>query len=102
MRCIVVDHAKSKRAEKRTPRGQRLELEQVVTVLEGRSGADLVELDDALGALGSEDPDALRVIELRFFGGQTQQETAELLGWTLNRLRSEETLACKRLARLMS
>lgn len=101
MRCIVVDHAKGKRSQKRMPKGERIELECIANALEDRSGMDLVELNDALEALGAEDPDCLRVIELRFFGGLTIEDTAEVLGWTRSRVRSDETLACKRLARLM-
>jgi RNA polymerase sigma-70 factor (ECF subfamily) len=102
MRRIVVDHAKARAADKRCAGGARVELERVVTVLEDKSGLDLVELDDALQALGAQDADALRVVELRFFGGLTAEETAEVLGWTAHRVRSEEVLARKRLARLLA
>src|SRR5690349_10524122 len=102
MRSIVVDHARAKRARKRTPVGERIGLEFVVATLEDRGGIDLVDLDDALEVLGRDDPDLLRVIELRFFGGLTGEESAEVLGWSIGRVRSEEVLACKRLARLLS
>ena len=100
MRSIVVDHAKAKRAQKRLPKGARIELERVVNVLEDRGGIDLIDLNEALDVLGAEDAELLSVIELRFFGGLTQSETAELLGWSRAKVRSDETLACKRLARL--
>lgn len=100
MRCIVVDHAKAKRAAKRAPPGERLDLDRVAGVLAGRSGMDLVELNDALEVLGAEDPDLLRVVELRFFGGLTLDETAQVMGVTRGKVRADEVLARKRLARL--
>jgi RNA polymerase sigma factor (sigma-70 family) len=102
MRSIVIDHARKRLADKRTPGGERIDLEEIQATLEGRGGIDLVELDDALEALGSEDSDLLRVIELRFFGGLTIEEIASLLCWPASRVRSEELLARKRLARLLS
>lgn len=101
MRRIVVDHARRKRAGKRPESGQRLDLEHVAGALQQRSELDLVELDDLLEALGADDPDLLRVIELRFFGGCGVEEAAQVLGWSTRRLRSEELLARKRLERLM-
>ena len=74
----------------------------MANALADRGGVDLVDLNDALEVLGGEDADGLRVIELRFFGGLTLEETAACLGWSRKRVSSEETLACKRLARLMS
>jgi RNA polymerase sigma-70 factor (ECF subfamily) len=101
MRSIIVDHAKSKRAQKRTPKGERVELDVVVNTLADRSAMDLVELNDALEVLGAEDPELLRLIELRFFGGLSAEETADILGVTRGKLRADELLARKRLARLM-
>ena len=43
----------------------------------------------------------LSALLILFFGGLTIEDTAEVLGWTRSRVRSDETLACKRLARLM-
>jgi RNA polymerase sigma factor (TIGR02999 family) len=102
MRCIVVDHAKAKRAQKRTPKGERVELELVVNALEDRGALDLVELNDALEVLGSEDPELLRLVELRFFGGLSIDEAAHVLGVNRAKLRADEQLARKRLARLMA
>ena len=102
MRCIVVDHAKAKRSLKRTPEGQRIELECVVSALEDRGGVDLIELNDALEVLGVEDPELLRVIELRFFGGLDLDETANVLGCTRRKAHADEVLARKRLAQLMT
>lgn len=101
MRCIVIDHLKAKRANKRDSGGDRLELEEVVSHLEGRGGVDLIELHDAMNELARHDPDSAHVIDLRFFGGMSVVEVASHLGWPESRVRSEEVLAKKRLARLM-
>jgi RNA polymerase sigma factor (TIGR02999 family) len=102
MRNIVVDHAKAKRAQKRTAKGERLDLDVVAKALEHNGGADLVEINDALEVLGGEDPELLRVIELRFFGGLSVDETATVMGVARSRVRADEMLARKRLARLMA
>lgn len=101
MRRIVVDHARAKRAEKRRPKESRLELEQVVDTLQDKSDIDLIELDDLLESLGRIDPEALRLIELRFFGGLSRAEAAQVMGWSERRVQSEELLARKQLKRLM-
>lgn len=78
MRSVLVDHARSKNAQKRGGGASRLELDATVEVFEQRSG-DLVELDDALAQLESMDPQLAKLVELRFFGGRTIAETAEVL-----------------------
>lgn len=102
MRSIVVDHVKSKQAQKRTPQGERVDLDLVVHSLQDRGTPDLVELNDALEVLGAEDPELVRLIELRFFGGLSAEETARIMGVTRGKLRADELLARKRLARLMA
>ena len=78
MRRILVDFARSHHALKRGGEGQDLSLEEAQVVSPER-GADLVALDDALNALGAIDPRRSRVVELRFFGGLSVEETAEVL-----------------------
>jgi len=102
MRCIVVDHVKRRNAIKRPPEDMRVDLELVANALEDRSAPNLVELNDALEVLGAEDPELLRLIELRFFGGMSVDETAQSLGLTRGRVRADELLAQKRLKRLMA
>ena len=51
--------------------------------------ADLVELDDALKDLAEIDAEAAEVVELRFFGGYTDQETAEILGKNFAKVRRD-------------
>ncbi|HMY70962.1 MAG TPA: sigma-70 family RNA polymerase sigma factor [Blastocatellia bacterium] len=78
MRRILVDHAKSKHREKRGGDAVKLLLEDTVDVSDERA-ADLVALDDALQSLAAIDARKCRVIELRYFGGLSVEETAEIL-----------------------
>ncbi len=78
MRRILVDAARARRAQKRPAEGERVPLELALDQFERRSG-DLVALDDALSALAAVDERKARVVELRFFGGLTASETAEVL-----------------------
>lgn len=79
MRRILVDHARGKRRGKRSGRWIRVELDEAVAISEQRD-IDLVLLDKALHELAELDPRHARVVELRFFGGLTLEETAEVLG----------------------
>lgn len=77
MRRILVDHARRHNL-KRGAGVQQLSLEDTAVVGAGRA-ADLVALDDAMQALGQIDSRKAQVIELRFFGGLSVEETAEVL-----------------------
>jgi RNA polymerase sigma factor (TIGR02999 family) len=79
MRRILVDHARSQHAEKRGGDAQKLSLDENIDV-SGERAADLVALDEALSRLAEIDPQKSRVVELRFFGGLSVEETAEVLG----------------------
>lgn len=80
MRRILIDYARSKQAKKRA--GQRVSL----TLAEGREGgrdvtlARLLEIEDALDGLGKLNERWVRVVECRYFGGLTIEETAAVLG----------------------
>ena len=78
MRSILVDFARRQGSQKRGGEVQRVSLEESKVVY-GERGADLVALDDALRALAAIDPRRSRVVELRFFGGLSVEETAEVL-----------------------
>jgi RNA polymerase sigma factor (TIGR02999 family) len=78
MRRILVDFARRHRSSKRGGEAEPLSLEEALVVSKER-GADLVALDEALNALAAIDPRRSRVVELRFFGGLTVEETAEVL-----------------------
>jgi RNA polymerase sigma factor (TIGR02999 family) len=78
MRRILVDHARARRAQKRGGPAERVTLDEALTVGNDER-QDYVALDDALNALAAFDERKGRVIELRFFGGLTVDETAAVL-----------------------
>ncbi len=79
MRRILVEHARRHQAAKRGSSEQMLALEEALDFSKERE-VDLVALDDALNSLETIDPQKSRIVELRFFGGLTVEETAEALG----------------------
>jgi RNA polymerase sigma factor (TIGR02999 family) len=78
MRRILVDWARARHAQKRGGEIAPLQLDEALVVGEERD-RDLVALDDALKALTAQDPRKGQVVELRFFGGLSVEETAEVL-----------------------
>jgi RNA polymerase sigma factor (TIGR02999 family) len=78
IRHILVDHARSYQAAKRGSGAHKLSLDEAIGVTEGRD-IDLIALDDALNGLSAFDPQQGRIVELRFFGGLSIEETAEAL-----------------------
>jgi len=78
MRQILVDFARSRHQWKRGGKIQRVSLDEA-TVSSEEAGVELVALDDALKALAEVDPRKSQVVELRFFGGLSVEETAEVL-----------------------
>jgi RNA polymerase sigma-70 factor (ECF subfamily) len=78
MRRILVDWARSRQALKRGSDVPPLELQEALAVT-GRPGTDLVAVDDALQALAAVDPRKSQIVELKFFGGLSVKETAEVL-----------------------
>ena len=78
MRQILVHYARSKISQKRGGGFQRVSLDEA-SLFASRPDANLTELDDALTALARVDPRKARVVELRFFGGLSLEETAEAL-----------------------
>ncbi len=81
MRRILVDHARAYKAEKRGSEYQKLSLDENNDRAVERS-SELIALDDALNELSAVDEMKSRIIELRYFGGLTVEETAEVLGVT--------------------
>ena len=79
MRRILIDHARRYRYKKRGGGVADLELNDELLTQRKRS-ADLIALDDALEALGKFDKRKAKIVELRFFGGMTVEETASILG----------------------
>ena len=78
MRRILVDTARAKGCQKRGDRATQVPLEAALVVAD-TPGPDVVALDDALNALEAFDRRKSQVVELRFFGGLTVEETAEAL-----------------------
>ena len=79
MRQILVDHARAQNYQKRGGGLQQVSLAAAAGAVGGRA-AELIALDDALNSLAALDEQQARVVELRFFGGLTIEETAEVLG----------------------
>ena len=101
MRSVLVDHARRKQAEKRGGSGLRVSWSESLAVT-AEPDLDLVALDIALATLGDEDAELARVVELRFFGGLTVQETAATLEIPLRTLERRDKLARMRLYQLMT
>jgi len=79
MRRILINHAESRHAAKRGGTADKLSLDEAIS-FGGEREVDLIALDDALKGLEKLDPQKSRLVELRFFGGLTIEETAEILG----------------------
>jgi RNA polymerase sigma factor (TIGR02999 family) len=78
MRQILVTHARQRGALKRGGDAERVDLEQAAEP--AADELDLTALDAAMTALAEQDPRQARIVELRFFGGYTIKETAEIAG----------------------
>jgi RNA polymerase sigma factor (TIGR02999 family) len=83
MRRILVDYARQRRFAKRGGAAQKVELNEAMLMARERS-SELIALDDALKRLAEFDGRKGRVVELRFFGGLTVDETAQVLGISPN------------------
>jgi RNA polymerase sigma factor (TIGR02999 family) len=79
MRRILINYAKRRHAEKRGGRRRRVTLFEAASAFEERA-EDLLALDESLRRLALFDPEKARIVELRFFGGLSVEETAELVG----------------------
>ena len=78
MRRILTDQARARRSKKRGGGAQPISLDKT-PVVSAQPHAEMLALDDALHALAKIDPRKSRVVELRFFGGLSVEETAEVL-----------------------
>ena len=94
MRSVLVDHARARRAQRRGGDHKRVEWDTAILEFE-TSAVDLLALDEALTRFAEFDPELSRLVELRFFGGLTIDETARVLecstatverGWRTARL----------------
>jgi RNA polymerase sigma-70 factor, ECF subfamily len=78
MRRILVDHARERQAAKRPGAGMRVDLDDRIAAPEP-PGSDVLMLDEALTELSAMDPRQGRIVELRYFGGLSEQEVAHAL-----------------------
>jgi RNA polymerase sigma factor (TIGR02999 family) len=78
MRQILIDHARTRKAAKRGGGNIKVTLDEARAVYQ-QPDIDLLALNDALDALAALDAQQARVVELRFFGGLSIEETAEVL-----------------------
>jgi len=78
MRHILVDHARTVAAEKRGGGARRIDLDEAISFSE-EPDVDLIALDEALQLLARQDETQSRIVELRYFGGLTIEETAAVL-----------------------
>ena len=90
MRQILVDHARHKKSLKQGGDRARVPLDDIQERLEQGSGTDLESLDQALGKL---EPRQREIVEHRFFGGLTAEQTAEQLGVSLGTVERDWRLA---------
>jgi RNA polymerase sigma factor (TIGR02999 family) len=92
MRRILVDFARSRGYQKRGGGAQQVSFTQALDVAEGQP-TDVVALNDALEALADVDERKSRVVELRFFGGLSLEETAEVLNVSRETVKRDWTFA---------
>jgi RNA polymerase sigma factor (TIGR02999 family) len=79
MRQVLVDYARKRNAGKRGAGNRDLTLDDACALVKGQP-VDLLRLNDALNELARLDPKQSRIVELRFFGGLSIEETAHVLG----------------------
>ncbi len=96
MRRLLVDHARRHRFQKRGGGARAVTLDDAL-VPEDEKTVDVLELDDALKRLAETDPEKSRLVELRFFGGLSHAEIAEVLGVSLSTVERQWRLARARL-----
>ena len=92
MRRVMVDFARSRAARKRGGEGRPVSLEEMAEVSQPLR-ADFVALDEALNALATFDPRKSQIVELRFFGGLSVEETAEALKLSARTVKREWCVA---------
>jgi RNA polymerase sigma factor (TIGR02999 family) len=88
MRHILVDYARRHGAAKRGGNQRAIALDEAILAVEDRAEA-LLALDEALGELETVDPRLGQVVQCRFFGGLTEEETGEVLGVTARTVRRD-------------
>lgn len=92
MRQILIDHARTRNAQKRGSGQAPFSLNECMDAPLERPSA-LIQVDDALTALEAHDSQKAQLIEMRFFGGMTAEESAEVLGLPVQKVRGELRIA---------
>lgn len=101
IRRVLVDEARKRQAQKRGGDADPVSLD-LIGLNRGTESVDLVELDEVLEKLEQISPRGARLVELRFFGGLTQHEAAEMLGVSLRTVAGDWAMARAWLARQLS
>jgi RNA polymerase sigma factor (TIGR02999 family) len=101
MRDILVDQARRKASLKRGGGWNRAEAGEITVAAEA-SATDLLALEEALTRLAVDDPEGARLVELRFFAGLSQEETARVLGVSKRTVQRDWRLVRARLFRDLS
>ena len=91
MRRLLVDHARAKLRNKRGGNRKRVELDEEIKVSH-RDSEDLLAVDEAITRLAELDAQQARIVELRFFGGMTVQEVADVMGMSKRAVEREWTM----------
>jgi len=92
IRRILIDHARSRGLAKRGGDAQRVQLDQVLLSAQAR-GIEVLALDEALETFARIDARKSRVVELRYFGGLSIEETAEALGVSVDTAKRDWRIA---------
>ena len=93
MRHILVDHARTRRREKRGGVREHVPLEEAQHIGTLPRSVDLVALDEALEDLAKFDPRQAKVVELKYFGGMTLDEAADILGVSRDTIKRDWQIA---------
>ena len=88
MRQILVDYARKRHFAKRGGNAQQVSLDEAAFVAEERA-AEIISLDEALRELAEIAPEQSRIVELRFFGGLTIEETAEVMKLSVDKVKRD-------------
>ena len=92
MRHVLVDYSRRKRAARRGGALQRVPMRETADVMLG-DPEEVLAIDEVLTQLEKKDPRQSRVVELRYFGGHTEEEIAELLGVSVRTVKREWNVA---------
>ena len=92
MRRILVDYARQKKAAKREGSRRKVELTDALAIASDRLD-EILAIDEALSRLAAFDPRRSKVVEMRFFGGMTEEEAAEVLGVAARTVKRDWSIA---------